>query len=337
MERRTLSYIPKENRYEQMRYNYLGKNGLKVPAISLGLYRNFGDTDDFADAKKMITTAFDLGITHFDLANNYGEPSGSAEINFGRILNEELSNYRDELLIATKAGYDMWPGPYGEWGSRKYMLSSLDQSLKRLKLDYVDIYYSHRYDPQTPLEETVGALDTAVRQGKALYVGVSNYPADVTRKVIKLFKELKTPFVSHQPNYSMFLRDAENELFNVLDEGGIGAIVFQPLYQGLLSTKYVQGIPNDSRVAKGVDSISAEQVTKERIEKVQKLKAIAAERNQSVAQMAIAWTLRHQVVASALIGASKTEQVIENVGALDNLSFTFEELQAIDNILGTFG
>lgn len=328
-----MTYKPKSNRYDKMVYNYFGKSGLKVPAISLGLYRNFGATDDYMNAKSMITTSFDLGITHFDLANNYGEPSGSAEETFGKILKNELAGYRDELLIATKAGYDMWPGPYGEWGSRKYMLSSLDQSLKRLDLDYVDIYYSHRYDPNTPLEETVGALDMAVNQGKALYVGVSNYPADVTRQVIKLFKELKTPFVAHQPNYSMFLRDAEEELFDVLEDGGMGAIVFQPLYQGLLTTKYVDGIPKDSRVAKGVDSISAEQVTKDRIEKVRKLKSIADQRGQTVAQLAIAWTLRNRAVASALIGASRIEQINENIKALENLAFTEEELAAIDHIL----
>ncbi|MDQ0229619.1 aldo/keto reductase [Metabacillus malikii] len=328
-----MSYIPNQSRYENMQYNRLGKSGLKVPAISLGLYRNFGDTDHFGHAKQMITTAFDIGITHFDLANNYGEPSGSAETNFGRILKEELSGFRDELLIATKAGYDMWPGPYGEWGSRKYMLSSLDQSLKRLQLDYVDIYYSHRYDPHTPLEETVLALDTAVKQGKALYVGVSNYPAGVTKQAIELFKQLRTPFVSHQPNYSMFLRDAEDNLFEVLEDGGVGAVVFQPLYQGLLTTKYVEGIPKDSRVAKGVDSISADQVTKNRIEMVQKLKEIAEERGQTVAQLAIAWSLRHPVVASALIGASRVEQIIENVKAIENLSFTDHELKEIDEIL----
>ena len=328
-----MTYKPNSNRYDKMAYNYFGRSGLKVPAISLGLYRNFGASDDYMNAKNMITTSFDLGITHFDLANNYGEPSGSAEETFGKIVKSELAGYRDELLIATKAGYDMWPGPYGEWGSRKYMLSSLDQSLKRLDLDYVDIYYSHRYDPNTPLEETVGALDTAIKQGKALYVGVSNYPADVTRQVIKLFKELKTPFVSHQPNYSMFLRDAEEELFDVLEDGGIGAIVFQPLYQGLLTTKYVDGIPNDSRVAKGVDSISADQVTNDRVEKVQKLKLIANQRGQTVAQLAIAWTLRNKAVASALIGASRIEQITENVKALENLAFSVDELAAIDNIL----
>jgi L-glyceraldehyde 3-phosphate reductase len=328
-----MTYKPSAERYDHMIYNRLGKSGLKVPAISLGLYRNFGETDDFAAAREMITTAFALGITHFDLANNYGEPSGSAEETFGKILKDDLAGYRDELLIATKAGYDMWPGPYGEWGSRKYMLSSLDQSLKRMGLDYVDIYYSHRFDPETPLEETAGALDTAVRQGKALYAGVSNYPADATKTMIELFREMKTPFVSHQPNYSMFLRGAEQELFPALTEGGIGAIVFQPLYQGLLTTKYLEGIPSDSRVAKGVDSISADQVTDNRVQKVRALKEIAEERGQTVAQLAIAWSLRNAVVSSALIGASRTEQIIENVRALDNLSFSREQLSAIDSIL----
>ncbi|RIW34253.1 L-glyceraldehyde 3-phosphate reductase [Bacillus salacetis] len=328
-----MTYKPFSERYTHMTYNRLGNSGLKVPAISLGLYRNFGETDDFAAARDMITAAFDLGITHFDLANNYGEPSGSAEKTFGRILKEELAGYRDELLIATKAGYDMWPGPYGEWGSRKYMLSSLDQSLLRLGLDYVDIYYSHRFDPDTPLEETAGALDTAIRQGKVLYAGISNYPAEATTKMIELFREMRTPFVSHQPNYSMFLRHAEEELFPALSDGGIGAIVFQPLYQGLLTTKYFEGIPSDSRVAKGVDSISADQVTEDRVQKVRELKHMADERGQTVAQLAIAWSLRNDVVASALIGASRTEQVIENVKALDNLSFSQEELTAIDSIL----
>lgn len=329
-----MTYEATSTRYDKMIYNYCGKSGLKVPAISLGLYRNFGATDDYSIAKQMVTSSFDLGITHFDLANNYGEPSGSAEHTFGKIVKQELSSYRDELLITTKAGYDMWPGPYGEWGSRKYMLSSLDQSLKRLGLDYVDIYYSHRFDPNTPIEETVGALDTAVKQGKALYVGISNYPPDATKKAINLFERFGTPFIAHQFNYSMFLRDAESELFTILEDGGIGAIVFQPLYQGLLTTRYINGIPHDSRVAKGVDSISAEQVTKNRIEKVRQLKAIAEQRNQTVAQLALAWSLRNNVVASALIGASRVEQIEENVRALDNLTFSHEELASIEEILG---
>lgn len=328
-----MTYVPKETRYNEMVYNYCGNSGLKVPAISLGLYRNFGATDDFQNAKKMIQTAFDLGITHFDLANNYGEPSGSAEETFGTILMQELKGYRDELLIATKAGYGMWPGPYGDFGSRKYMLSSLDQSLKRLQLDYVDIYYSHRYDPNTPIEETACALDTAVKQGKALYVGISNYPVDKTVEAARLFKELKTPFIMHQFQYSMFLRGAEDGLFYAHDQEGIGSIVYQPLYQGLLTTKYVNGIPADSRVAKKVDSISEDQVTADRIEKVQKLKNIAKARGQNVPQLALAWVLNQKTVATALIGASSPEQIIENVKAIEHLDFTSEELEAINEIL----
>jgi L-glyceraldehyde 3-phosphate reductase len=328
-----LVYLPSELRYKDMVYNYCGKSGLKVPAISLGLYRNFGGTDNYENAKSMIGTAFDLGITHFDLANNYGEPSGSAEETFGKILTNELKAYRDELLIATKAGWDMWPGPYGDLGSRKYMLASLDQSLKRLNVDYVDIYYSHRYDPHTPLEETIGALEGAVRQGKALYVGISNYPTEQTREAAKLFRELKTPFIMHQFQYSMFLRGPEEDLLPTLEQEGIGGMVYQPLYQGLLTTKYVNGIPNDSRVAKKVDSISADQVTKDRIQKVKKLKVIAESRGQNVPQLAIAWALRQRSVASALIGASRQEQIIENVKAIENLQFSEEELIAIQQIL----
>ena len=326
-------YIPKEARYTDMIYNYCGNSGLKIPAISLGLYRNFGSTNSYDTAKKMIETAFDLGITHFDLANNYGEPSGSAEETFGKILTNELKGYRDELLIATKAGYDMWPGPYGEFGSRKYMLSSLDQSLKRLNLDYVDIYYSHRYDPNTPLEETVGALDSAVKQGKALYVGVSNYPVDKTIEAAKLFRELKTPLIMHQFQYSMFLRGAENGLFQAHEEEGIGSIVYQPLFQGLLTTKYINGIPADSRVAQKVDSISEDQVTEDRIQKVQKLKEIAEARGQNVPQLALAWVLSQKTVATALIGASRPEQIVENVKTIENLHFTEEELAIINKIL----
>lgn len=316
-----------------MVYNRCGNSGLKVPAISLGLYRNFDESESYASAKEMVLTAFDMGITHFDLANNYGDPSGSTEETFGKIIKNELRRYRDELLIATKAGYDMWPGPYGDHGSRKYMLASLDQSLTRLGLDYVDIYYSHRYDPDTPLEETIGALDTAVKQGKALYVGVSNWPAEVTKRAIPLFHELRTPFIVHQPQYSMFLRDPEDDLFPVLEESGKSAIVYQPLYQGLLTTKYQDGIPSDSRVAKKVDSISADQVTEDRIEKVRQLKELAEKRGQSVPQLALSWVLQQKAVASALIGASNPTQLIENVQALDNLDFSSEELRKIEEIL----
>lgn len=328
-----MTILPFANRYEKMTYNYLGKSGLKVPAISLGLYRNFEQDKNFDNSKDMILTAFNLGITHFDLANNYGNPSGSAEERFGLILDKELKGYRDELLISTKAGYGMWPGPYGDWGSRKYMLSSLDQSLKRLKLDYVDIYYSHRFDPNTPLEETIGALDTAVKQGKALYVGISNYPSEQTKEAARLFKKLNTPFVVHQPQYSMFLREAEQSLFNVLEEEGIGAVVFQPLYQGLLTTKYLEGIPADSRVAQKVDSISEEQLTVERLQKIRQLKVLADQRGQSVNQLALAWVLRQPCVASALIGASHSSQITDNVKALNNLTLSKEEEARIDAIL----
>lgn len=324
---------PSQTRYDNMIYNYCGKSGMKVPAISLGLYRNFGSKDVYKQAKAMILTAFDLGITHFDLANVYGEPGGSAEETFGKILHNELNGYRDELLIATKAGYGMWPGPYGDFGSRKYMLASLDQSLNRMQLDYVDIYYSHRYDLNTPIEETVLALDAAVKQGKALYVGISNYPIEQTIQAITLFRELKTPFVAHQFQYSMFLRGPEEGLLQVLEQEGIGGIVFQPLYQGLLTNKYLNEIPDDSRIAKKVDSISAEQVTEDRIRKVEQLQVIASNRDQSVAQLAIAWVLHHKSVASALIGASRPEQIIENVKAINHLEFTEEELSAIDQIL----
>lgn len=320
-------------RYDRMIYNYLGKSGLKVPAISLGLYRNFERTQRIDLSKELILTAFNLGITHFDLANNYGAPAGSAEERFGIILGKELKGYRDELLISTKAGYGMWSGPYGEWGSRKYMLSSLDQSLKRLNVDYVDVYYSHRFDPDTPLEETVGALDTAVRQGKSLYVGISNYPVEKTKEAADLFRELKTPFVVHQPQYSMFLREPEHGLFDVLEEDGLGAIVFQPLYQGLLTTKYVDGIPADSRVAQKVDSISEDQVTADRIQKILKLKQLADNRGQTVAQLALAWVLRQPCVSSALIGASRPEQIVENVGVLNRLEFSQEEIEQIELIL----
>lgn len=328
-----MNYIPSKSRYDNMMYNRIGKSGLKVPAISLGLYRNFGETESYENAKKMILSAFSHGITHLDLANNYGEPPGSAEETLGMILSKELSHYRDELLISTKAGYDMWPGPYGEFGSRKYMLASLDQSLTRLGLDYVDIYYSHRFDPDTPIEETVDALDTAVKQGKALYIGVSNWPIEATRKAVTLFRESKTPFVVHQPQYSMFLRDPEVDLFPVLEEEGLGAIVYQPLYQGLLTTKYQNGIPNDSRVGKNVDSISKDQVTLDRIEKVGKLKKVAIQRNQSVPQLAISWVLRHKTVASALIGASNVVQLEENIKAINNLDFSEQELKDIESIL----
>ena len=326
-----LTYRPSESRYNEMIYNYCGKSGLKLPAVSLGLFRSFSKADGYDNPRELIQTAFDHGITHFDIANNYGD--GNAEEVFGKILKQDFLGFRDEMIISTKAGYYMWSGPYGDWGSRKYMISSLDQSLKRLNLDYVDIYYSHRHDPNTPLEETAGALDAVVKQGKALYVGISNYPAKETKEMAKLFKELRTPFIIHQPQYSMFIREPEKELFPVLEDEGIGAIVFQPLYQGLLTSKYVEGIPDDSRVAKKVEHFSSDDVTKERVAIVRKLMKIAEARNQTMAQLAIAWTLQQKSVVSALIGASKKDQLIENIGAINHLSFTEEELKAIDHIL----
>lgn len=314
-----------------MVYNYCGKSGLKLPAISLGLFRSFSKSDGYDNPRELIQTAFDLGITHFDIANNYGD--GNAEEVFGKILKQDFNGYRDEMVISTKAGYYMWPGPYGDWGSRKYMISSLDQSLQRLNLDYVDIYYSHRPDPNTPLEETAGALDTVVKQGKALYVGISNYSGKQTKEMAKLLKESKTPFIIHQPKYSMFVRGPEEELFPVLEEEGIGGIVFQPLFQGMLTSKYIDDIPNDSRVAKNIEHFSADDITKERIEKVRELMVIAEDRNQTMAQLALAWTLHQKSVVSALIGVSKREQLIDNAGAVNNLDFTKEELTAIDNIL----
>lgn len=326
-----MTYKPNVGRYDEMIYNRCGRSGLKLPAVSLGLFRNFSKEDGYDNPRKLIQTAFDSGITHFDLANNYG--AGNAEVVFGKILKQDFANYRDEMIISTKAGYHMWPGPYGDWGSRKYMIASLDQSLRRLDLDYVDIYYSHRYDPNTPLEETAGALDSVVKQGKALYVGVSNYPAEETRKISKIFKEMKTPFIAHQPQYSMFIRDPEEKLFPVLEEEGIGAIVFQPLFQGLLTGKYMDGIPSDSRVAKKVQYFSENDLTKERLLKVEKLTKIAKIRGQSLAQLAIAWVLRQKSVTSALIGASTSEQLIENVESIKKLSFSDNELHSIDDIL----
>ncbi|WLR51413.1 L-glyceraldehyde 3-phosphate reductase [Bacillus tianshenii] len=325
-----MGYTPKKDRYEKMKYNYCGKNGLKLPAISLGLWHNFGAHDDFENAREMIHTAFDLGITHFDLANNYGPPAGSAEKTFGQILNNDLKGYRDELLISTKAGYGMWEGPYGDWGSRKYLISSLDQSLNRLGLDYVDIYYSHRLDPNTPLEETMAALDHVVRQGKALYVGISNYPAEETKRASKILKELKTPFIIHQPAYSMFNRWVENGLTNVLEEEGLGAIAFQPLAQGLLTNKYLQEVPKDSRAASDSVFLNRNDLSEDKLLKVRKLNDLAHKRGQSLAQMAIAWVLNKKSIASALIGASRASQIVENVEALNHLEFSKEELEQID-------
>lgn len=327
-----MQYVADEFRYSQMPYNKCGKWGLKLPAISLGLWHNFGGVDVFENGRAMCRRAFDLGITHFDLANNYGPPPGSAEENFGKIMQLDLAPYRDELIISTKAGYLMWPGPYGEWGSRKYVLSSLDQSLKRMKLDYVDIFYSHRPDPNTPLEETMMALDQAVRQGKALYAGVSNYPADQTAEAAKILKELGTPCLIHQPKYSMFERWVEDGLLDVLETEGIGCIPFSPLAQGLLTDRYLNGIPEGSRAAKSWGFLKPDQVAPA-IEKVKKLNEIALRRGQTLAQMALVWLLKDPRVSSVLIGASSVAQLDDNVAALKNMKFSTAELTLIEHIL----
>jgi L-glyceraldehyde 3-phosphate reductase len=325
-----MAYEPDESRYDRMLYRRSGRSGLLLPAISLGLWQNFGDDDRPLEVgRAILRRAFDLGITHFDLANNYGPPYGSAEEHFGRILREDFAPYRDELVISTKAGYDMWPGPYGEWGSRKYLLASLDQSLHRMSLDYVDIFYSHRFDPHTPLEETMGALDTAVRQGKALYVGVSSYSATKTRVAAAILRDLRTPFLIHQPSYSMLNRWIEAELLDTLAELGVGCIVFSPLAQGMLTDKYLDGIPAGSRVTRH-STLPAEMLTTETLEKIRALNEIAAARGQSLAQLAIAWVLRDPRVTSALIGASSVEQLEANVAALDNLELSSDELAQID-------
>ncbi|NGM82948.1 L-glyceraldehyde 3-phosphate reductase [Paenibacillus sp. 7124] len=327
-------YVASDERYEAMRYNRCGKSGLKLPAISLGLWHNFGGIDTYENGRDMITRAFDLGITHFDLANNYGPPPGSAEELFGRVLARDLAPYRDEMVISTKAGFYMWPGPYGEWGSRKYVLSSLDQSLKRLGLDYVDIFYSHRPDPETPLEETMGALDQAVRSGKALYVGLSNYSAEQTEAAIAILRELGTPLLIHQPRYSLLDRWIENGLQDVLERHGVGSIAFTPLAQGMLTNKYLNGIPGDSRAAKPSTALSESQITPDTLRKVRLLNQMAAARGQSLAQFALAWVLRSGRVTSALIGASRVSQIEDNVAALSNLEFSQEELERIEVILG---
>ena len=322
-------YRADERRYERMPYRRCGRSGLKLPVLSLGLWQNFGDDRPLEHTRAIIRRAFDLGITHFDLANNYGPPYGSAERNFGRVLADDLRPYRDELVISTKAGYDMWPGPYGEWGSRKYLLASLDQSLRRLGLDYVDIFYSHRFDPDTPLEETLGALDTAVRQGKALYVGISSYSAQRTSQAIEILRGLGTPLLIHQPSYSMLNRWIEDELLDVLEEEGVGCIAFSPLAQGLLTDKYLHGIPESSRVKSG-SYFSADLLSEENLARVRELNAIAARRGQSLAQMALAWVLRDERVTSALIGVSSLRQLEDNVAALERLDFDAEELAEID-------
>jgi L-glyceraldehyde 3-phosphate reductase len=322
-------YIPDSGRYERIAYRRCGRSGIQLPEISLGLWQNFGDDRPLAGGRAILRRAFDLGITHFDLANNYGPPYGSAEINFGRILAEDLGRWRDELVISTKAGYDMWPGPYGEWGSRKYLLDSLDQSLRRMRLDHVDIFYSHRYDPETPLEETMGALDTAVRQGKARYVGISSYGPRRTEEAVRILMELGTPLLIHQPSYSLFNRWIEPELLDVLAREGVGCIAFSPLAQGLLTDRYLDGIPDDSR-ARRSDSLSEDLITPDNVERAQALNEIAAARGQSLAQLAIAWVLRDARVTSALIGASSVEQLEQNVAALDRLEFDDAELERID-------
>ena len=322
-------YRPAPHRYDEMRYRRCGRSGVLLPAISLGLWQNFGDDRPLEVSRAIVRRAFDLGITHFDLGNNYGPPYGSAELNFGRLLREDLKPFRDELLISTKAGYDMWPGPYGEWGSRKYLLASLDQSLRRLGLDYVDVFYSHRFDPETPLEETMGALDAAVRQGKALYVGISSYSAQHTAEAAAILRELRTPLLIHQPSYSMLNRWIEPELLDTLGDEGIGCIVFSPLAQGMLTDKYLRGIPEGSRASRD-GSFSPTLLTEETVEKIRALNEIAARRGQSLAQMALAWTLRDPRVTSALVGASSVEQLEANVAALDRLDFVDEELEEID-------
>jgi L-glyceraldehyde 3-phosphate reductase len=315
-----------------MRYNRCGRSGIKLPAISLGLWHNFGGADVFENGRAMIHRAFDLGITHFDLANNYGPPYGSAEETFGRILQKDLAAYRDELIISSKAGWDMWPGPYGNFGSRKYLVASLDQSLKRMGLDYVDIFYHHRPDPETPLEETMGALDHIVRSGKALYAGISQYDAKLTKQAAQILRQLGTPCLIHQPVYNMFNRWVENGLLDELQVEGIGCIAFSPLAQGLLTDRYLSGIPADSRAIKPKAYLRREDITADKLARVRQLKEIAQQREQSVAQMAIAWVLRHPAMTSALIGASRVSQIEEIVAAQNNLNFTGEELKMIDGI-----
>ena len=326
-------YVANEQRYETMQYRRSGRSGIRLPLISLGLWHNFGGVDTFENSRAMVLRAFDLGITHFDLANNYGPPPGSAESNFGEILRLDLKPYRDELIISSKAGYTMWDGPYGDWGSRKYLLASLDQSHKRMGLEYVDIYYSHRPDPQTPIEETMGALDHAVRSGKALYAGISNYDAVQTAAGAKVLRELGTPCLIHQPKYSMFNRWVEDGLLDVLGEEGIGGIAFCPLAQGLLTDRYLQGIPAGSRASKPHGFLKKNDIVEHRLGQVRALGAIAKERGQTLAQMALAWVLRESRLTSALIGASRVEQIEQNVAAIANLAFSGEELTNIDAIL----
>ncbi|MBV9943195.1 MAG: L-glyceraldehyde 3-phosphate reductase [Solirubrobacterales bacterium] len=323
------AYVPDEGRYDRAFYRRCGRSGLRLPAISLGLWQNFGDDRPLAGSRAIVRRAFDMGVTHFDLANNYGPPYGSAEINFGRILAEDLKPFRDELIISSKAGYDMWPGPYGEWGSRKYLLGSLEQSLQRMRLDYVDIFYSHRFDPDTPLEETMGALDAAVRQGKTRYVGISSYSPRRTEEAAEILRELGTPLLIHQPSYSLFNRWIEEELLDVLDREGVGTIVFSPLAQGLLTNRYLNGVPEDSRIRIG-NYLEESMLSEENLARVRSLNEVAERRGQSLAQMAIAWVLRDPRVTSALLGASSVRQLEQNVAALDRLDFDPGELEEID-------
>jgi L-glyceraldehyde 3-phosphate reductase len=326
-----MPFSPSSTRYDEMTYRRCGGSGLKLPAISLGLWHNFGEIDLHGNSRAMVLRAFDLGITHFDLANNYGPPAGSAEETFGRVLREDLAAHRDELLVSTKAGYHMWSGPYGEWGSRKYLLASLDQSLARMGLDYVDIFYSHRFDPQTPLEETMGALAQAVRSGKALYVGISSYSAEATREASRILREMEVPLLIHQPSYSIFNRTIETEhVVEALEESGMGCIAFCPLAQGLLTNRYLADIPADSRAKKNHGFLQESAITEDKLTQIRALNEIAQSRGQSLAQMALAWVLRLPVMTSALIGASKVSQIEENVKALDHLTFSDDELHRIN-------
>jgi L-glyceraldehyde 3-phosphate reductase len=324
-----MTYVPAEGRYERMTYRRSGRSGLQLPAVSLGLWQNFGHDRLLDTSRAIVRRAFDLGVTHFDLANNYGPPYGSAEENFGRLMHDDLRPFRDELVISTKAGYDMWPGPYGEWGSRKYLLASLEQSLRRMGLEYVDIFYSHRFDPETPLEETMGALATAVQQGRALYVGISSYSAEKTREAAQILRDLGIALLIHQPSYSMLNRWIEPELLDTLEELGIGCIGFSPLAQGMLTDKYLHGIPEGSRASRD-GSLSPKLLTDDAMEKIRALNEIAQGRGQTLAQLALAWTLRDPRMTSTLVGASSVEQLESNIAAIDNLDFTDDELAEID-------
>ncbi len=328
-----MAYLPSASRYEDMTYRRCGNSGIQLPALSLGLWHNFGGVDVFENYRKILQLAFDSGITHFDLANNYGPPYGSAEENFGILLKKDLAAHRDELIISSKAGYDMWPGPYGNWGSKKYLVASLDQSLKRMGLDYVDIFYHHRPDPNTPLEETMGALDLIVRQGKALYVGISNYQATEAKQAIDILKRLGTPCLIHQPKYSMFERWVEGGLLDVLEQEGVGCIPFSPLAQGMLTNKYLHGIPEGSRAAKASGHLQTEAITDDKISQIRQLNDIAISRDQTLAQMALAWLMKDKRVTSVLIGASKPEQLADSIKCLRNTNFEAEELNQIENIL----